>query len=292
MVRRLIPALAAVVLVVGCKKKTEGIEATAPSDASTAYTITVREEHKGQKVHVVRSSSGTSAVIGGAKTESDKGEERYDYTEEVLEMPAGAKQPTKLRRVYKTAEKSEKGGPMRPTSYAGKTVVIEKKGERYKAAIDGKPAHGGDAASLTSRYAQADKLKIADILPKQPVKVSDSWTVEPEALKKFAATLGMTLDPAKSSITGRLTKVYTRGGKQWGVLEYKIDLTVLPAKGGKGATGGKFTGDMTLDTPIDGSSRQGTMKSTFKAAMDFTQDGKSGKFTLEGSEEETITPVK
>jgi hypothetical protein len=297
MFRRLIPLAVAVVLVLGCKKKTEdtgagGDGAVVPSDPGAAYTIKVREEQKGDKSHVVRTSAGSFTVTEGGKTEGDKTEEKYDYTEEVLEMPAGADKPTKLRRVYKTAERSEKGGSLKAAAYASKTVVIEKKGEMYEATIDGKPADIGDAMTLTKEYQRADKPKMEDLLPKTPVKVNDSWTVEQEALKRFASSLDMNLDVGKSSITGKLTKAYTRGGVQWGVLEYKIDLTVLPEKPGKGPSGGgKLVGDMTLDTPIDGSSHQGSMKATMKATLN-APDGKGGQFVLDGKEEETRTPVK
>ena len=71
--------------------------------------------------------------------ELDKGEKktvRQTFNEEIVEKPAGAKKPTKLKRSYEVAE-YEKDGEKTTHAYQGKTVVIAKKGDKYEFTVDG-----------------------------------------------------------------------------------------------------------------------------------------------------------
>jgi len=287
--RRLIPLAVAIVLVIGCKK-TEDTGGTGgeSGDPNATYTINIREEQQGDKMLVVKTESFSSTTTGDLKNESEKGKAKYEYTEEILEMPEGADKPTKLTRMYKTAEKSEKGEAMKALSYSGKTVTIEKKGKLYTASVDGKPLQGPETDDLLKDYNKPGSFKPEDILPKKAVKLNETWTVDEAGLKKVAAASGLPLDTAKSSLTGKLTKAYTKNGKQWGTLELKFDMALAAPAGGSG----KFDTDMTIDTPIDGSSHELTRKMKAKGTVGFAQGGKSVKTVIEATEEETRTPGK
>src|SRR5437016_2295940 len=76
-------------------------------DQNAIYTIKIRDEQKGNKTEVVKTRSGTTTTTAGSKSQAQKERERYEYTETILEMPADAPRPTKVTRVYKTAQKTD-----------------------------------------------------------------------------------------------------------------------------------------------------------------------------------------
>lgn len=290
MFSRLIPLAVAIVLVVGCKKKSAETSAEGGEDVgnpNAIYTIKIREMQKGDKVHIVLSSHGTTTVTMNGKTNTEKAEENFDYTEEILEMSAEARTPTKVQRTYTTAEKSEKG-TMRPLSFAGKTVAIERKGDTYVATADNKALSGKDVALLTRSYTSPDKPRVEDLLPKKYVKLNEEWTVDSDTVKKVSGGLGLDSVAEKSSITGKLTKAYSKNGKQWGVIEFHC--VFVANLGGSGGSA-EINYDVTIEAPIDGSSCEGTEKSKGKIAVSFSNFGKSGQRLTEGAEEQTVTPV-
>lgn len=289
MIRCFIPLAVAIVLAVGCHKTAE-TSVEGGGDPNTTYTIKIREEQKGDKVRVVMNSYGTTTTTVNGKTNTEQDAEKFDYIEEILEMPADATLPTKVKRTYTTAERNEKGGGMRPLSFAGKTVVIEKKGNTYVATADGKALSGKDAAYLTKSYTNSDRPKTEDLLPKKSVKLNEAWTVDPACLKKVSGGLKLDSDMEKSSITGKLTKVYSKNGKQWGAVEFHI-FFVPKQQNGQGP-GGEINFDLTMDAPIDGSSYEGTEKSKGKVVLSFSNKGQSGHVVIEGGEEQTVTPAK
>src|SRR5262249_55228406 len=126
---------------------------------------------------------------------------------------------------------------------------------------------------------------------KKAVKVGETW---PISAKDLATLLSVpNIDAEKSKATGKLVKAYRKGGKQWGVVEIKGKL------GSKAMTGGPaismdFT--MTLDSPIDGSSYQGTQTMKGKMHFKFVQEQGGKKYTIENeadlSATSQITPVK
>jgi len=264
MFRRLVSLAVLVLATLGCSKKNDsgGDSETA---SGPAYTIKLCDERQGEKVAVVeiKKKTFTSIASGpkGKKNESKTDIERYEYTETVADMPAGAGRATSVTRAYKVAEKSENGGPPKSLSYAGKTLVIEKKGGSYTFTANGKNLPADEARGFRDTYesrGRDEKVKNEDMLPKKAVQVHEKWTIEPDVMRKFATDFAFPIDLDKSKGTGRLTKAYTKDDHQWGVIEVKLDLAIVE-KGTNGLSG-YLTATMTFDTAIDGSSADGVVK--------------------------------
>ncbi len=120
---------------------------------------------------------------------------------------------------------------------------------------------------MTREFSKANAGKIDDFLPKSAVKVGESWTVDPAGVKALGA-IPLPIDLARSKITGKLTRAYTKDGKPWGAVSLDCDLAVGSGAGAPGMGGATGTIKMTggFDAVIDGSSREGTM--TMSTKMD------------------------
>ncbi len=225
MFRRYVPLIAAIGILVGCKKPPEGA-APGDGDPNATYTIKIRSEQAGDRTDEIESESGTSETTVRDKKEKAKQDKKIEYREEIIEMPTGAVKPTKLTRTYKVAQQSDaKTGTMKPLPYEGKTVAIEKKGANYTFTADGKKMSALDAGDLTREFSKANAGKIDDFLPKSAVKVGESWTIDPTEVKALGA-MPLPIDLARSKITGKLTRVYTKDGKPWGAVSLDCDLAV------------------------------------------------------------------
>jgi hypothetical protein len=292
MYRNLIPLAVALVFAVGCGKKlkesdTGGGGGEGGGDTSATYTIKIREVQKGDKVRVVSSTKQTNTVTLGAQSNTTTSEESYEYVQTVLEMPAGAREPTKATREYKVAKATDPTGKMRDLSYAGKTVSIELKNGKYAFTAGGKPLTDLEAGRLALTFRKAEKSNKAllpQFLPKGPVKLNEPWTVDAAAVKELAGGDGAVFDPS-STITGKLTKAYTKNGKQWGTIEFTMNLVVTGLGPNKPPLSGTTTGSMVLDCAIDGSSFEGT--ETTKTSGDLKGNVPMGALTIKGGEEST-----
>jgi hypothetical protein len=244
----------------------------APARDDATYEIKLKKEAAGDHTKTVSTDAGDVRfrleVMG---QELDKGEKktvRQTFTEEILEKPAGTKKPTKLKRTYDVAGKTT-DGKKKTEVYEGRTVVIEKKGDKYVFTADGKELTGDDAEELEAEFNKHDDIPLddEDLMPDKPVAVGGTWTVDP---KKLAAAFEQggpfALDAARTKATGKLVKVYDKAGKRFGVIELtmtlavkelKIDNQELPMK-----PGSKVTATTTYDLCIDGSAHSGTEKSS------------------------------
>lgn len=255
------------------------------------YDITLKKEAKGDRTKTVSTEAGDIRfkleVMG---QELDKGEKktvRQTFTEEIVEKPAGAKKPTKLKRTYEVSGATT-DGKKTTHAYQGKTVLIEKKGDKYEFTADGKELTGDDAEELESEFNKHEDIPLddQDLMPDKPVPVGGTWTVD---AKKIAAAFEQggpfTLDAAKTKATGKLVKVYDKDGRRFGVIdltmtlavkELKIDNMELPMK-----PGSKVTATTTYELCIDGSAHTGTEKSTL--TFDLHGDVPNGTVAVTGA---------
>jgi len=262
-------------------------------------TLKFKKTAAGDVVKETKTESGTNkvsfTVMGMDKNQDETSVTRTVYTEEVVEKPAGARRATKLKRVYETAEMT-KNGEKQELALAGKTVVVEKEKDKdgYKITVDGKEPEGLAAVVLGKEFRKEKQVSDEDFLPKAPVKVGDTWKIDVAPLAKDAAG-ELDIDADKSSGTGKLTKVYDKGGHKFGVVEVTLDLAVSKLGGGGGQevelkAGSKLTATAVLDVAVDGSTPGGTMKMTVKGEFTGTTMGIDLKFDLtsvtEGSAEE------
>ncbi|MBA4062843.1 MAG: hypothetical protein C0501_03890 [Isosphaera sp.] len=272
----------------GCSPKPGAGPGDPPADA--AFTLKIVDEQPGQKVAVVRSQTVTSTVTAGAVTQTQKAERRAEYVETVQEVAGDAPRPTRLVREYTTALASGPKGGLQPLSYSGKAVEIRKAGPKagYTFTVGGKPLPAAEAADFAGEFGKAGP-RTADLLPKAAVKVGEEWQPDPAVVQNLAALTAADFqavpDRDRSTLTGKLARVYQKDGRQWGVVEFRLRVTFAA-----GATGA-VTVDATLDVPIDGSARAGTSKRTLKAELT-GQDPKRGEVrqTVDGVQEQTVTP--
>ncbi|VTR95855.1 unnamed protein product [Gemmata massiliana] len=248
--------LLASVLVVGLSAGAAGAEET--------YLIKLYRSKEGTKSRVEKNERGkVDTVINGdgvKKEEAVTSDTKEIYTEEVLAIDATTKQITKLSRKYTVAEKTEKGETTKAV-YAGKTVLIEKIDGAFTFSVDGKPLSEDAAPDLIKSYKdkKADEPTNEDLVPTEAVAVGRTWKVPVDKADKTLKLLGdgkIKFDASKSTIEGKLVKVYKKVGAQFGVMEFTITAVVTEIGSGDESvattTDSKMVMKITIDTCIDG----------------------------------------
>jgi hypothetical protein len=252
--------------------------------AQEAVTIKLKELGKGETAEVEK----TETVTLAKKTTDAKGKESNEnftlttttaFKETILERD-GNKPPTKLEREYTKAQ-VKVGGMGDDLPYSGKTVVIEKKGDKYTFTIKGGAELKGPAAQSLDQEFNNKSADSADLekllLPKGAVKPNDEWKLDMAAILKGMKDESMDADVAKATGTGKLVKVYQKDGKPFG--EMRFTMTVPLKSAGKGdekvtfKEGGKTTFDVSMDACIDGTLNTGQSK----AKMQLSGSGPAAK---------------
>jgi hypothetical protein len=256
----------------------------APQTRAQNYHITIKEYAdvgKSSKVtEQATTRSAFSVALGDKVLKEEKKVEvvEQQYSEKVVK--AGAAMPDKFTQSYTKAVKGSEGMPVE-LSYAGKTIVFERKGGAYVVTAE-EGVNAQDIEQFTKRANRPEQLKA--LLPKTAVKAGDSWTVGKEVLAFLGTDSGAALgvDVNQLKARGKLVKAYKKGNEQWGTVE--LDFIVPMAKLGPLAldTPIDIKFKMTLDTAIDGSSTAGEGRgtSTLKGASTFTQNGMTFRINL------------
>jgi len=265
------------------------------SAADEKYSIIIPKDKKGDKTANDKTEESKNLIavnfMGMDNKQDEVGGRKESYTEEILAVKAGERKAIKLTRTYTTAEKTAKGETAKRV-YAGKTVLIEKKGEKYEFSIDGKPLAEADAPELYKSYNKdKDEPDAQDLMPAEAIKVGDGWKVPADKSEKMFKTLGdekMKVDPKKSTIAGKLVKAYKKDGAQYGVFELTITVAVAELDLGSGLA--KATGTITvtgtMDGCIDGTVNAGV--SVKKTTIDIAADlPNNGSFKMTGTATET-----
>lgn len=237
--------------------------------ADEVITIKVKKAAKGDVIKESKSdeNTDTSTVVVGGQTvkQEDKASNKAVFVDEILEADGKAVKPTKLKRTYETAEAVRRGQPV-DLGLAGKTVLIEKTDKKYAYTVDGQPVGKAAADVLDREFNRPGMAGFEEVmLPKKPVKVGDTWAGDVAEVTKLVEAL-MTLDAGKTKVTGKLLKVYDKGGAKYGVIEYTLTLAVtglsIPTGKSDAAAGSAMTFTITTDGCIDGSVYGGTAKGT------------------------------
>jgi hypothetical protein len=215
---------------------------------------------------VTAKTTGTDGKI--LKEDHSKGSATFVYTQTILEKPDKDKPPTRLRRQYERAKKKD-GDKTTRMGFHGKTVLIEMKDGKWQFRFEGGPELAlEDAMIVYSDFhdhktvgEEEDALKM--LLPKKPVKVGETWTLDAETIaKRREKALLFKLDSAKAVGKGKLQRVYLQDGCQFGVLEFTIDTPIRTMGTDKADEGSRFSQKITLDGCIDGTS--GTLSTTLE----------------------------
>ncbi len=246
------------------------LAALAGRAADEPVTIKEYKDRPGDRFRVVeeeKTTTKTVVTVGGKRMENTEEEAKaVAFVEEIVERPAGEKRPTKVKRTYEKYEVT-KGGKAEKAAVGGKTVLIEKKGDKYAFSYAGGGAVEGPlAADLGKQFNKPADAPVGaeGLLPDKPVKPGDTWQVDKDVLARaFGGGDETKIDKAKTTAVGKLVKAYTKDGKQFGVLEYKIDLPVVGLGGKSPLTvkeGTRITAAVTMDVCIDGT--DGTERET------------------------------
>jgi hypothetical protein len=258
-------------LAVGAQAQTYKIQLKEYPEPGKKITQTSTEQTK----ETVKVTVKDAVVKDEKKTESKE----KVYTVEVVEK--GTARPKVFKKNYTkaTSTKDEKATAL---PHEGRTIVYELKGDNYKVRAEGDPPlAASDLKKMEENVNTSDRLKEV-LLPTKEVAVGDTWKVDSA---RVADVFGKTLpiDPAKSTIQGKLSKAYKKGGHQFGVLEYELKLAVVSLGPLKLKNPGALQLTLKLDTCIDGSSTEGTMTTTGKlqAKAEVEQGGQTVIFDLQ-----------
>jgi hypothetical protein len=263
--------------------------------AEETHAILLRELGVGESVRVEKTEKTTGATKVTDRqgkvlvNHEDETTTRLVYDETVLEQKGNAR-PSRLRRKYEEAKTTSRG-KTEDLPFAGKTVLIEKKGGSYVFRIeDGKELKGEDAKLLEQEFnnesdpAAFEKM----LLPDRPVAPATPWKLNMGPLvKEFERSSRLQADPDKSTGTGTLAKVYEKEGRKHGYINVAVDMPLKVLGEGKQRlevqAGSKASFEGLLDVCIDGKRQSGTVKATFRlnAAADVAMpDGAKGKMTI------------
>jgi hypothetical protein len=196
-----------------------------------------------------------------------KGKE-VTYTQKILEV--ADQRPTKTQRKF-TRARVTLGDQTRTAAYEGRTVVFHYEKGKVKATPEGGPAlEQAVAAELAEDALKDFEPTKQRLLPKKPVKVGESWPIDGKVIAAMFRLPAAAGEHIKAR--GKLAKVYKKGGRQWGTLEFRFDIPV-PGKG-KGKPIPTET-TLTVDTPIDGSSTDARlqMKTLAPPVKSVVEDG-------------------
>ncbi len=209
------------------------------------------------------------SVMGMVQAKDEDKNVTRIFKEEFLEKEPG-KRATKLRRTYEKAELTKNGNKVEP-SFIGKAVLIERDGKVWKYSIDGKDflIDYADADFLNDEFSEKkkseDETKLEDLMmPKEAVAVNETWKIDVAGVaKEFGKDNPFTVDVAKSTGSGKLLKAYKKDGKQYGAIEFNVELALT--KIGAGAmtidldNTSKMKMTIKFDGCIDGAVHTGTM---------------------------------
>jgi hypothetical protein len=164
------------------------------------------------------------------------------------------KRPTRLQRRYEQAI-VKKDGKETTLPYEWKTVVIEKKDDKYRYLSDGKELSGDSARVLEDEFTRgvSEWEENERLLPKKPVRVNETWTIATEPFNKELEEAKTKIDAGKSTAKGKLLNVYEKDGRRFGVFEARLEFSLLNL-GQQNAM--PLLYEVTLDICIDGSSSE------------------------------------
>jgi hypothetical protein len=201
------------------------------------------------------------------------------FLETVVERPAAAKMPSKVKRVYEKAALTNFmdgiAGAAKPQSYHGKTVLIEKKQAAYEFRIEGGDAFKDPALDNEFNGGQQESHKRL-FVPSQPVAVGGTWKVDTTPLLHgFKSDEKVTVKKAEG--TGKLVKAYKKDGRQFGVIETAIAM--------------EFTVEVKEADPKTKGTLSATQKLTMKVTFEGCVDGMLAEGRVDSASEYHATSV-
>lgn len=180
------------------------LTSTAAAEEAVAIKIAYPKEGQRAKVTVEDKTTTKSAftIKGNLQSKEDVKTKSLVYIDVVIENAKNAKRTTKLKRTY---EKAVIGtdGKLKSIPIEGKTVLIEKKGDKYSFTVDGKAVEGDALKLLEDEFNKPDQDVRDAMLPKKPIKPGETWKIDPEELVRALGKEGATFAKDKVVPAGR-----------------------------------------------------------------------------------------
>jgi hypothetical protein len=252
-----------------------------PAHAQEKYKIAFKQPVKGQTyqnrdVDEEEMQADLVDQDGKPLKELDRSKKAstFAYRSSVLEHAPGARWVAKQQVTYDKAEETS-GGKTTALPLQGLTVLVERKGEDYHF-TDAKGGALTEAVrkALEKRFPSSRKDDDFDadraMLPGRPVAVGESWEVDPAPFVKdfnTRAKTGPRITATGMKVTGKLTKVYKKDGRQFGVLEFELVMPIAAYE-----TPDKMKLDVTKESRI-------TVKAHTDRCIDGTRDEESSQVT-------------
>lgn len=241
----------------------------------------------GDRTRTVTSEDTTSAttfVAGGKEqTKNEKKKKSYTYATEVIEVGPDAEKPTKRRRTYEKAVE-EVDGVETKQSLHGRTVTIERSGDKYAFSADGAPLDAAALKVLDAEFAKKGKSD-DNFFPKGGVKVGQSWDLTEQFLKEMEKPeSAFALVPKRSVVTGKLLAVTKKGAATFGEIQVTGELPLAEIRGKlplKLNPGSAMKMSMKGSGALDGTSPEGNMTMTMTMTMDGGAMGVTVKANIE-----------
>jgi hypothetical protein len=240
------------------------------------YTIRFKDPAVGETVRVEKdeTSAEQTRLTGPMGIVFDRGfggGEVSVFRETVLVRPPNGA-PTRLRRTYEKAQ--VRNGPrMRTLVYDGKTVLIERKKDRYTFWLEGRgELTAAEAKQLDKEFNTSDeRFGLRNLLPPGPVRPGEyPWPVDVRPLMRDLARTGKIIpDPLRSKGTGRMKRVFRdEDGHLCAELHIQLEfaLAAMNLSGQKLLLGpaSRAVSDMVLELCIDGGAVYLTHKDTMR----------------------------
>lgn len=255
-----------------------------------AYAITLKSPLAAKQVKISQEDIRTIDVavfVNGARTNRKSTDaRRIRFTDEVLARDRDGS-ATKIRRIYADTA-NYTNGFRRPSFELDKPIVASKKGSQFAYSFEeDKPIHPGMVALLESEFnPSAMNSNHELLLPNKPIKVNENWTIDSEKLAIAMGVTDMTIDLAKSSAKGKLSKYYRKNDQSWGTLEFQIELRVTKLTSGFTTVTlrpvSQLSASLTLDACIDGSDMSYEATRITRGSIEGEASGLQMMMSLEG----------
>jgi hypothetical protein len=248
--------------------------------AQEKYTIKLKELGAGESSRVEikeeRNVKYSATLEKETNTVDSKMTKSSVFEDTIIEHPGATAMPTKIKRVYERAAVESTGvfSQELVPNLSGKTVLIEKKGEKYEFTIDGRVPQAADNLELNEEFNNKGQETMKTLLPPGPVGVKENWKID--ALAFFGdIAKGPTTKVFYSAGTATLAKVYKKDNRLYGVIDAVLDIQLKMTLSGAKA-GEPDVADMRVKTKltavncIDGTLTDMTLKGNVTINMTAT----------------------
>lgn len=236
------------------------VAAAVPTTAAgDAVEVRLARPVAGDRVRVAVESTQTAVqttrVFGQESDTTVKKVFRATFVDEFV-VPLDAE--ATREKIVRTYEKYEAtlDGKTQPAPPLSAGITIEKKDGKYTYTVDGKPLASEVIAVLESEFARRQGMRGDNISPDKSVKPGESWNLDPEAVfKGYGGEGKVPLALDKATMTGKLVRAETRGGRAFGVVELNAQMPVkevVADKGYKLKPGTALLYRELIEAPLDG----------------------------------------